>query len=62
VTGGADRSVRKFCERVTTFGASRLLVIENSEPALYAITEALIGAAPRPRSTAGSRISAIASG
>src|SRR4029453_12777542 len=32
----------EICERVTTFGASRLLVIENSEPALYAIPEALI--------------------
>ncbi|MDB5638366.1 MAG: capsular biosynthesis protein, partial [Bradyrhizobium sp.] len=29
-------------ERVATFGAARLLVIENSEPALYAAIEALV--------------------
>lgn len=42
VTGGGGSIGSEICERVTTFGASRLLVIENSEPALYAITEALI--------------------
>ncbi|MBR1199524.1 polysaccharide biosynthesis protein [Bradyrhizobium sp. AUGA SZCCT0158] len=42
VTGGGGSIGSEICERVTTFGASRLLVIENSEPALYAITEALV--------------------
>ena len=42
VTGGGGSIGSEICERVTTFGASRLLVIENSEPALYAVTEALI--------------------
>ena len=41
VTGGGGSIGSEICERVTTFGAARLLVIENSEPALYAITEAL---------------------
>ncbi|MBR1142383.1 SDR family NAD(P)-dependent oxidoreductase [Bradyrhizobium sp. AUGA SZCCT0431] len=42
VTGGGGSIGSEICERVTTFGASRLLVIEHSEPALYAITEALV--------------------
>lgn len=42
VTGGGGSIGSEICERVMTFGASRLLVIENSEPALYAITEALV--------------------
>ncbi|MBR0937927.1 nucleoside-diphosphate sugar epimerase/dehydratase [Bradyrhizobium jicamae] len=41
VTGGGGSIGAEICERVATFGASRLLIIENSEPALYAITEAL---------------------
>jgi FlaA1/EpsC-like NDP-sugar epimerase len=41
VTGGGGSIGSEVCERVVTFGASRLLVIENSEPALYAVTEAL---------------------
>ena len=41
VTGGGGSIGSEICHRVVTFGASRLLVIENSEPALYAITEAL---------------------
>src|SRR5207248_3075801 len=41
VTGGGGSIGSEICERVATFGAARLLVIENSEPALYAITEAL---------------------
>ena len=47
VTGGGGSIGSEICERVVTFGAARLLVIENSEPALYAITEAL--AAQRDR-------------
>jgi FlaA1/EpsC-like NDP-sugar epimerase len=41
VTGGGGSIGSEICERVATFGAARLLVIENSEPALYAVTEAL---------------------
>jgi O-antigen biosynthesis protein WbqV len=41
VTGGGGSIGAEVCHRVVTFGASRLLIIENSEPALYAITEAL---------------------
>ena len=42
VTGGGGSIGSEICERVITFGAARLLVIENSEPALYAVTEALV--------------------
>jgi O-antigen biosynthesis protein WbqV len=41
VTGGGGSIGSEICERLATFGASRLLVIEHSEPALYAVTEAL---------------------
>src|SRR6516164_4238220 len=41
VTGGGGSIGSEICQRVVTFGAARLLVIENSEPALYAITETL---------------------
>jgi FlaA1/EpsC-like NDP-sugar epimerase len=41
VTGGGGSIGSEICDRVITFGAARLLVIENSEPALYAVTEAL---------------------
>ena len=41
VTGGGGSIGSEICQRVITFGAARLLVIENSEPALYAVTEAL---------------------
>jgi FlaA1/EpsC-like NDP-sugar epimerase len=41
VTGGGGSIGSEICERIATFGAARLLVIENSEPALYAVTEAL---------------------
>jgi O-antigen biosynthesis protein WbqV len=41
ITGGGGSIGSEICERVATFGAARLLVIENSEPALYAVTEAL---------------------
>ncbi len=42
VTGGGGSIGSEICDRVVTFGAARLLVIENSEPALYAVTEALV--------------------
>ena len=41
VTGGGGSIGAEICDRVATFGASRLLVIENSEPALYAVMESL---------------------
>ena len=41
VTGGGGSIGSEVCDRVVTFGAARLLIIENSEPALYAVTEAL---------------------
>src|ERR1700688_4801695 len=41
VTGGGGSIGSEICNRVATFGAARMLVIENSEPALYAVTEAL---------------------
>jgi O-antigen biosynthesis protein WbqV len=41
ITGGGGSIGSEICERVATFGAARLLIIENSEPALYAVTEAL---------------------
>ena len=41
VTGGGGSIGSEICERVAIFGAARLLVIENSEPALYAVTETL---------------------
>jgi FlaA1/EpsC-like NDP-sugar epimerase len=41
VTGGGGSIGSEICHRVVTFGAARLLILENSEPALYAITEAL---------------------
>src|SRR5262249_43305960 len=43
VTGGGGSIGSEICHRVVNFGAARLLVIENSEPALYAIGEALGG-------------------
>jgi O-antigen biosynthesis protein WbqV len=41
VTGGGGSIGSEICQRVVTFGAARLMVIENSEPALFAILEAL---------------------
>ena len=41
VTGGGGSIGSEICERVVTFGASRLLIIEHSEQALYAILETL---------------------
>lgn len=47
VTGGGGSIGSEICDRVATFGAARLLVVENSEPALYAVTEALIAKNPK---------------
>jgi O-antigen biosynthesis protein WbqV len=41
VTGGGGSIGAEICDRVVAFGAARLLIIENSESSLYAITELL---------------------
>lgn len=41
VTGGGGSIGFEICGRLATFGAARLLIIENSEPALHAAMEAL---------------------
>ena len=41
VTGGGGSIGSEICDRVVTFGASRLLVVEHSEPALHAVLETL---------------------
>lgn len=42
VTGGGGSIGAEICNRVVTFGAARLLVVENSEPALHGILEFLM--------------------
>ena len=62
VTGGGGSIGAEICDRIVTFGAAPLLVIENSEPALHAVLEALAAKTDAaPRSPAGSPISATAS-
>jgi O-antigen biosynthesis protein WbqV len=41
VTGGGGSIGAEICDRIVTFGAARLLVLENSEPALYAVLQQL---------------------
>jgi len=41
VTGGGGSIGSEICDRMVIFGAARLLVIENSEPALHTVLEAL---------------------
>src|SRR5262249_16488418 len=41
VTGGGGSIGAEICDRIVTFGAARLLVIEHSEPALHAVMETL---------------------
>ena len=41
VTGGGGSIGSEVCDRVVNFGAGKLLVIENSEPALHAVLEQL---------------------
>jgi FlaA1/EpsC-like NDP-sugar epimerase len=41
VTGGGGSIGSEICDRIVTFGAARLLVVENSEPALHAVLESL---------------------
>jgi FlaA1/EpsC-like NDP-sugar epimerase len=51
VTGGGGSIGAEICDRVVTFGAARLLIIENSEPALHAVLEALATKRSRPAIT-----------
>ena len=61
VTGGGGSIGSEICDRIVTFGAARLLVIENSEPALHAVLEiARRQIAAAPRSKAGSPTCATA--
>jgi FlaA1/EpsC-like NDP-sugar epimerase len=41
VTGGGGSIGAEICDRIVTFGAARLLMIENSEPALHTVLEML---------------------
>ena len=41
VPGGGGSIGAEICRRAVDFGASRLLVVENSEPALHAVLEAI---------------------
>ena len=43
VTGGGGSIGSEICRRVADHGAARLMIIEHSEPALYAITEEITG-------------------
>jgi FlaA1/EpsC-like NDP-sugar epimerase len=43
VTGGGGSIGSEICDRIATFGAARLLVIEHSEAALHAVLESLKG-------------------
>jgi len=43
VTGGGGSIGAEICRRVADLGAARLLVVEHSEPALYAIAEEIAG-------------------
>ncbi len=60
VTGGGGSIGSEICDRVVTFGASRLLVLENSEPALYEIIERLTAGKKGPPSWGTSQTFAIA--
>lgn len=57
VTGGGGSIGAEICDRVVTFGAARIMVVENSEPALYAVTEAL--AAKQTRAKIEGRIADV---
>jgi len=62
VTGGGGSIGAEICDRVITFGAARLLIIENSEPALHAVLETLATKPSRAAISAGSPMFAIATG
>ena len=46
VTGGGGSIGSEICDRVVTFGASRLLIVENAEPALHTVLESLTAKFP----------------
>ncbi|HEX7883564.1 MAG TPA: SDR family NAD(P)-dependent oxidoreductase [Afipia sp.] len=46
VTGGGGSIGSEICDRVVTFGASRLLIVEHAEPALHAVLESLTAKFP----------------
>ncbi len=48
VTGGGGSIGSEICDRVSAFGAARLLIIENSEPALHAVLETLATKESKP--------------
>ena len=43
VTGGGGSIGAEICRRVADLGAARLMIVEHSEPALYAIAEEIAG-------------------
>lgn len=43
VTGGGGSIGSEICRRVADLGAARLMIVEHSEPALYAIAEEIAG-------------------
>jgi O-antigen biosynthesis protein WbqV len=43
VTGGGGSIGAEICKRIAAFGAARLMIIENSEPSLYAVVESFDG-------------------
>jgi FlaA1/EpsC-like NDP-sugar epimerase len=51
VTGGGGSIGAEICDRVITFGAMRLLILENSEPALHGVLETLATKKSRPAIT-----------
>ena len=57
VTGGGGSIGAEICDRAITFGAARLLIIENSEPALHAVLETL--AAKRSQRAISGRIADV---
>ena len=57
VTGGGGSIGAEICDRIVTFGAKRVLVVENSEPALHAVLEML--AAKRSRAAIDGRLADV---
>lgn len=57
VTGGGGSIGSEICDRVVTFGAARLLILENAEPALHGVMEEL--AAKFPNASLEGRIADI---
>lgn len=49
VTGGGGSIGAEICERAVVHGAADLLVVENAEPALYAVLERLAGVRGKTR-------------